>query len=232
MSYIVIEGLDGLGKSTLIRGLQAHFTGQGKEVRSTRAQGGDGTCDFQNAARTVLLHDLFPVNEPVLEERLFNLSDSIGTAKDLKFLQENENSIVIKDRGLLSHFCYSLAKGKLSLTEIVEIYQGLAKQEDEIGRVFGNKYVVLLPNNREWLAKRIRKRSETMNVPVNERLEGEEFQNKVFENFKMAIKQGLHYNFNVQNISILPVSVLETDDPGEVLRKTLEAIEGDSGLVY
>ena len=57
---IVVEGADGLGKSTQLNRIKMKLESQGVNTHSTRLLGGDKTCDFQLALREVLLHDKFP----------------------------------------------------------------------------------------------------------------------------------------------------------------------------
>lgn len=222
--YIVFEGLDSIGKSTQLNLFSMALRDKGFSVHSTRALGGDGKDEFQNNIRNVILSNKFPKSEAILEEELFALSDRAGTETALDFLKNNENGIVLKDRGLISHLCYAAAKD-MDLSKIRDIFTKQAETEAEIDRLFGAHYVILIPDDISWLDKRLQNRNKTQGVEIVTRLENQEFQKKVLSQILVAVeKQGIQYNLPVKNISFSLVKVSENDNPQAVQAKIMKAI--------
>lgn len=222
--YIVFEGLDSIGKSTQLHLFKMALQNKGIQVHPTRALGGDGTDEFQNNIRNVILSNKFPKEEAILEEKLFALTDRTGSEEALKFLRNNPEGIVLKDRGLISHFCYAAAKN-MDIPTINEIFTPQAQLEAGIHHEYGVQYVVLIPDNIEWLDKRLQNRNKTQGVEIVTRLENQEFQKLVLANILTAVeKHGIQFNLPVGNVKFDLVRIAENDDPQAVQTKIMKVL--------
>jgi hypothetical protein len=148
------------------------------KIHKTKGLGGDGSDDFQNALRTILLHNKFPKNDLVLEEKLFALADVQGIEIAREFLENNANGIVLKDRGPLSHIVYAEARG-LSKPETMEIHKEVMSLESLNSVEFGTLHLVLVAEDLELALNRIKDRQSKLGMPITERLENIEMQTKV-----------------------------------------------------
>lgn len=222
--YIVFEGLDGLGKTTQLLLLKGYYESKNIKVHTTKALGGDGESDFQNKIRDIILSNEFPKEKAILEEELFAISDMKATEKAIQFLKDNENSIVLKDRGLVSHLCYAAAKG-MDLRDITRIFTDIAQKENFTSIYEGVHYLVFIPDNIEWLQKRIQDRNKTDGTKITDRLENYEFQKSVLNHILTAVeKGGLQANLPTSHIQLSLIKVKEFDSPNQVMDKVKEVL--------
>lgn len=122
--YICIEGLDGVGKSTLIKNLKTELENKGKKVFPCFEPGGNGVEELSLQLRRLALN---PENklDPITTELLFQASRSNFYHKVLINIM-NDYDYVIQDRGALSGLSYGLACGndyKFLETIIKNIYK-------------------------------------------------------------------------------------------------------------
>lgn len=212
--YIIFEGTDGVGKTTQLELLKSYLNRTNAVVHHTKGLGGDGRCEFQNALRTVLLHDKFPKNNPFLEEMLFSIADLEGLSQADRFMQEQKRGVILKDRGPISHIAYALAKHR-DENLIDRIYPDLLKKEREMMEKYKGVSIILLPDSLEWASNRIR----TRNANIVDRLENSEMQRSVYEimlnanNTKWLADMPMKYIF-----------VSESDTKWEIHNKILNLI--------
>lgn len=200
--YITFDGADGCGKTTQLEKLKEKLTNAKVPVYHTRALGGDGTCDFQQAIRKVLLNKKFPSDMPmVFEEQLFSMADNEGAKASIKFLQENAEGMVLKDRGLASHVIYSQARG-MPVEDIAAVHGKLFNTERELSRHLGALHLVFVPDDVAFTMERIKARAVATGTEVIERLENAPFQQKVMEGMKQFWLHPLAKNFNIEVIVV------------------------------
>lgn len=222
--YIVFDGADGCGKTTQLEKLKEKLQGKGTPVHHTRALGGDGSCDFQQAIRKVLLHKKFSVEMPmVFEEQLFSMCDNEGVKTAINFLNSDNGGIVLKDRGLASHVVYSMARG-MGLEEIASVHGKLFNTEREISRGHGALHLVFVPNDVSFTMERIAARAKATGTEVVERLENTEFQKKVTNGMMQFFINPLARDFQVETI------VVSKEDSVEAVHEKVLKVLGNYGI--
>jgi len=219
IKFVTVDGSDGLGKTTQLTQLKMLLKNGGLNIHDTRLLGGDKTDDFQLALRTVLLHDKFPSDSVELEEQLFAMTDLEGIKIAKKFLEDNEDAFILKDRGICSHLVYALAKG-MTLEALIECHKDVIKEEELLNDKYGVLNIVMVPDAVEWPLDRIRKRAETTGEPIVERLENIDNQERVI-NF---LKQIENYDI-LRNLTIEVIEVSEIDSIQDVQKKVNSVLE-------
>jgi thymidylate kinase len=201
--YIVFDGADGCGKTTQLEKLKEILIKQGLPVYHTRALGGDGSCQFQQSIRKVLLDKKFPADQVdlVFEERLFSMSDNEGVKDAISFLDKDNQGIVLKDRGLASHVVYSQARGMAS-EQIGQVHGKLFNTEREISRKHGALHLVFVPTDVEFTMARIAARAAATGTEVVERLENPVFQKKVTDGMTSFFLSPFASKFTVETITV------------------------------
>lgn len=99
--YIVIEGVDGIGKTTLAKGLMDYYKNNGKNVVFTREPGG---TELGEELRKILKEGKAP-RDKLQELFLF----SAARAASMQNIKENlriNNDVVIADRSYISTIAY------------------------------------------------------------------------------------------------------------------------------
>lgn len=220
--YIIFEGVDGIGKTTQLSLLKSFLLNRTNSiVHTTKALGGDGTCEFQKSIRTILLSNKFPHNNPTLEESLFMISDMEGIKQAKKFIQTHYSGVVLKDRGPVSHVVYNLAKH--GTDELVNtIYSPLLNAEKELMSESSGVSLILMPDNIEWVFNRLKSRSEKEGVEIVNRLENEPMQRRVYE-----FMENVHNLTLLEGLNIKHIFVKETDTAYNVHRKIVRELFGD-----
>lgn len=213
--YIVIDGPDAVGKTTLLNGLKQHFISNNIPVHMTKGLGGDGTDEFQNYLRKVLLHSKFPKDNVYLEETLFALADLEGTKIANEFLIKNPNGIVLKDRGAASHLAYASMRG-FKDSEILAVHGSNFEIEEILVKEQGGVNIVMVPTNIDFTLSRLRDRAQTTGEQIVERLENFESQAHVLNTMSNIKNSAFMKKLNVKTLDISP-----TITPNEVLTKAL-----------
>jgi thymidylate kinase len=219
IKFIVGSGPDGLGKTTQLNLLKSKLIEKGKNIHSTRLLGGTGEDEFQMLARKLLLHSKFPKNNHILEETLFALTDLEGIKQANEFLKTTSNALVLKDRGAACHYAYGIGRG-LAHKELMAIHGEVFRQEMEINKEFGVLNILFVPDNIDWLLKRIASRNAKDGTAIIERLENREMQEKVVESLKIIPNL-----MDLQGLMFETIEVRESDSIQEVHDKVLTVLE-------
>jgi len=114
MTFIVVEGPEGAGKSTLVRWLAARFQGEGRPVVTVREPGGTPVAE---AARKVVLH--FPQELAPAEEVFLFLAARAHVVRSVIRPALEAGQVVLADRFELSTMAYQVAGGGLPYDEVV-----------------------------------------------------------------------------------------------------------------
>jgi thymidylate kinase len=201
--YIVFDGADGCGKTTQLEKLKEILKNQGVPVYHTRALGGDGSCEFQQSIRKVLLNKKFPADQVdlIFEEKLFSMADNEGVKDAIQFLNKNQEGVVLKDRGLASHVVYSQARG-MQNEQIAAVHGRLFNTEKEINRAHGALHLVFIPSDVKFTMERIAARAKATGTEVVERLENPVFQKKVTDGMSTFFISPFAEKFTVETIIV------------------------------
>lgn len=151
--YYVIDGLDGIGKTTQIQLLKTYFENKKRTVLTTRAIGGPVGSEIEQL-RNIIFENKFG-NE--IEEDLFELNARLN----LKWIESsvreysqknphNKEIIVIQDRGIMSHFTYSAVKG-MYRDHTYERYKKVLQKSRELRAI----NIILVPESVDMVLKRI-----------------------------------------------------------------------------
>jgi thymidylate kinase len=201
VKFLVIDGGDCLGKSTQLNQLIKHFKDMGKNIHLTKQLGGDGTDDYQNALRAILIHDKFPKNNIELEETLFSLADTECAKMAENFMDNNENAMVIRDRGLASHVIYAMAKN-MPLEKISHFHADAIQYERSFNAKYGVLNLILVAKDPMLGMKRIQKRVQMEGIKIVERLENAETQARVMDGMRWFKDSTFAQGTNVEVIEI------------------------------
>lgn len=221
--HIVLEGTDGVGKTTMLNLLSEYLAGQGYNIHKTKGLGGDGKDEFQNAMRTVLLHNKFPKDNIILEETLFALSDLAGIEISNNSLISNEKTIVLKDRGPASHHVYAIARG-MSEEEVYAVHRKVFEAETRIAERYGALHIILVPQDVEAALNRVKERQKALGQPVTERLENLEMQLKVDKGMRAFARSDLG---DTLNVALVEVSTKDTIE--QVFEKVRSLVDAHLG---
>lgn len=218
--YIVFDGADGCGKTTQLEKLKEILIKQAVSVYHTRALGGDGSCEFQQGIRKVLLNKKFPADQVDLmfEEQLFSMADNEGVKDAISFLDKNPQGVVLKDRGLASHVVYSQARG-MHNEQIGRVHGRLFNTEREINRSHGAIHLLFVPSNIQFTMARIAARAAATGTEVVERLENPIFQKKVTDGMTSFFLSPFAAHLTFETIMVNEDDTIEM--VGEKVKKAL-----------
>jgi dTMP kinase len=114
MTFIVVEGPEGSGKSTLVRWLAARFLADGRSVVTVREPGGTPVAE---AARKVVLR--FPHEMAPAAELFLFLAARADLVEKVIRPALAAGQVVLADRFELSSMAYQVAGGGLAFEEVV-----------------------------------------------------------------------------------------------------------------
>ncbi len=222
-SYIVIDGLDGIGKTTQIALLEQHLKDRQIETLCTRALGGPIGSELEQL-RTFLFQSKFQseTEEDVIE-LLSRLNVNLVTkAIDNFYKKPGTDDIpfyILQDRGIISHFCYAKSKGHARSSTFYRFEQILQRSSK-----YNAVNIVLVPKNIDMILERIKDRGH--HNQFHDKYENFEIQKKVYENIIYEVQTrdvgrrdlGDYCEFHL-------VEVEDTDQPLDVHKKILEILK-------
>lgn len=220
--FISFDGADGVGKTTQLNIFADMLRSRGKNVKVTKALGGDGQDFVQNELRKLLLSAEFPADDYENEEKLFAISDSRNLDQSSRFLSTNSNSVVICDRGMCSHIVYSLAKN-ISVQELNSWHRDLYIRYQAMSETYGGLNVVLVPADAQMAMDRVLARG----VQVTPRLENLDMQAKVIKGMRAIVEDDSsdEYSFIPHSVTEqVLVTVNRNEDIAAVTQKILAAL--------
>ncbi len=178
--FIVLEGVDGSGKTTLARGLAERLASEGADVRLT-AEPTDGRIG------TLLREGI--TDDPQAEALLFAADRACHTAEIGRLLKEGVT--VICDRYYASTLAYQAAAGATDIGWLRAVNSGVIRRPDA---------TLLLDADPDACSGRIDSRGE------RSRFESTEYQKRVRENYlRIAAEDG----FSIIDAGRSPEEVLD-----------------------
>lgn len=181
--HICFEGIDGTGKTTLSKAVKAELENLGKKVVHTSEPGNiNQKCSM--SIRDLILNKEYENDiDDTEREYLLALNRRIQYKKSQSFLKEG--NIVVQDRGWMSGFAYSQAKG-FSLDEIDSINEKLTPN-------FKNMFdVIIYLNNNKNIEETLQKAQEAkQEFESGDTIEakGASFQQAVRDNYVNLVKK-------------------------------------------
>jgi dTMP kinase len=113
------EGIEGSGKSTQIKNIEAYYKERGKEVFYFREPGG---TKFGEKLREAILNSDAPL-APIAEANLFASARAQLLFQEIVPKLEQENTVVILDRYIDSSIAYQASARGLGLETILQLHQ-------------------------------------------------------------------------------------------------------------
>ena len=156
IQFITLDGPDCVGKTTQLGLLTKLILERypNRPIHQTKLLGGDGKNDALNKLRAELLDPNFDHSDPVKEQTLFSFADSLGLDGARRFLEENPDGIVIKDRGNGSNLIFAMTLG-LNMKQVEDIHYSVILKERYIDQQFGTLNLILVPNKSDFIEKRL-----------------------------------------------------------------------------
>lgn len=179
--FIVFEGIDGTGKTTLINNLKNHFSEhENISIFTTREPGGQN-CPAAEKIRSLI----FEFNNlSVITELFLFLASRIEHIKDV-ILPNLNKKIIFCDRYYFSTIAYQSTKNVTS-SFINEINIKAIELFNESRLVYPNITFFLVPNNDNDLKKIMERKSQVKENRMDEK--DFEFYREVNNNYKSVIK--------------------------------------------
>jgi dTMP kinase len=181
--HICIEGIDGTGKSTLVKAVADELKKQNKNVFVT-SEPGNQNQEVSMKIRDLVLNKAYEEDiDDTSREALLATNRRIQHIKSKKMLAAG--NVVVQDRGWLSGFSYSQAKGfDLNFIETIN---------EQLNPNFKNMfdYIIYLNNNKnvkDTLEKAQECKQEFSAGDIIE-AKGSAFQEEVRDNFCALVKQ-------------------------------------------
>lgn len=217
--YYVIDGLDGIGKTTQIALLKGYFEAKGKRVITTRAIGGPVGSEIEQLRKLIFANKF----SPETEEDLFELASRLNLKwiensiiEHAKKFPNDKEVVVIQDRGIMSHFTYANVKG-MYRDHTFERYKKVLQKSQQLKAV----NIILVPQNVEMVIKRINERG--VFSKFHDKYENIEAQKSVLE--RIAYELSRKDSRKVTNYGTYHVIVVdEKDQPLDVYFKILNKL--------
>lgn len=225
--FIMVDGIDGSGKSTIVKSWKEFLIGEGKKVFELKEYW------LQNGKyptyEEIKQFDFIFTSEPtyvgigkVLREELIN--------KDLNYPEKaiahafsldrlvlyhkiiipalNDGKIIISDRGVSTSLCYQSLSGKLSIKDLCEMVGNALALEN------APHHLILMKVEAENAIKRLGSRSEKQDNAVFEQIDFQTkaatlFNSDEFQKLFTAHGSEVHYLPSVDGIDIMKAEALE-----------------------
>ena len=221
-SYIVMDGLDGIGKTTQIALLEQHLKDRQIEVLCTRALGGPEGSELEQLRSFLFQSTLASDTEEDVIELISRLNVKLVGKTIDAFYKKNDMDTpfyVLQDRGIISHFTYAHSKGH-TRSATFQRYEPILNRSSKYNAI----NIVLVPKDINMILKRIENRGK--HNKFHDKYENFEIQKKVYENIIYEVKTrdvgrrdlGDYCAFHL-------VEVEETDQPLDVHKKILEILK-------
>ena len=121
--FLAVEGVDGVGKSTLLAGLRSRFESKGREVIVVREPGG---TPLGEAVRALLLHESkVPIGAEA--QMLLFLASRVQLWEEQIAPTLAKGAVVLSDRYHLSTLVYQGIAGELGEERATEVCQAVLK---------------------------------------------------------------------------------------------------------
>ena len=225
-TFIVIDGIDKIGKDTQINQLKNYFSSQNKTYLSIDCIGGSQHKDFIHLK--VLRELIFNAKElsPELEEKTFALASFLNLQIVQKLKEINKYEYILQNRGSLSHIAYGLTKNHSR--KHLNIYY---KQVNNILSTFKTNYIniCLLPKNFELFIKQRIDFAKNKHKEISarhEKLENIDFQKKVYYNMLNEFELAkMNKSSFLQKDSCKMLLIEETSSIEDVKKQLISIIE-------
>ncbi|MEK7625096.1 MAG: dTMP kinase [Patescibacteria group bacterium] len=224
---IMIDGIDGSGKSTIVAVLKEYLTGEGNAIFDLRDYWlANGKYPEFHELKS---YDFIFTSEPtyigigkVLREELINSNnhypekaiahafslDRIVLYNKIIIPALKEKKCVISDRGVSTSLCYQTLSGKLSIKEIAEMVGNSLALE------YAPEHLIIMKVNPKEALARLKKRSEKQDNAVFEKLAfqtkaADLFYSKEYKKLFEAHGTKVHYLPGNDKIDIMKTSAIK-----------------------
>lgn len=192
--YIVIEGTEGVGKTTQVKRIIEHYSSLGNKVFETKEPGSHHN-ELTMELRKIMLDASFDLPRPAREL----ISQAIRSIHIEKVIRPAllSNDIIIQDRGILSALAYGEAcNNDLNLLRMLSAYSCGLDHNYGLNGIY-DKVIVLEGNAKNGLERAKSAKQEFQNGDAME-MKGHSFMEIVKTNFRTFS----HYLGNVVFISV------------------------------
>lgn len=215
--YIVLDGIDGIGKTTQINLLQNYLEKNGYTVFRTRSLGGTIGSECDKLRHFIIENSFSKETEEVLlaSAAWLNIKEIIDTINKYNY-RNKKKLVILQDRGILSHLAYSQSRG-FARTESLEIHH----KNIQAAGLLRAKNIVLMPLNIDVILQRIKARGDIGHF--HEKYEKEDFQLKVLNRMVIELqRKGEHGIKSLGDFSI--VKIKSEDEPLDVHEQVLKCL--------
>lgn len=214
--YIVLDGIDGIGKTTQLNLLQNYLEKTGHVVFRTRSLGGTIGSDCDKLRKFIIENSFDKDTEEILlaSAAWLNIKEIIKTIQGHNY--RGKKLVILQDRGVLSHLAYSQSRG-FTRSEALDIHH----KNIQAARLLRAKNVILMPLNVDVILERIKARGDV--GIFHETYEKEDFQLKVLN--RMIIELQRKGDYGVRSFGDFEmIKINSEDEPFDVHEKVLKCL--------
>lgn len=217
--YFVLDGIDGIGKTTQLNLLENHFVKKGFKVFRTRSIGGSELSEGNEFRKFIFENNFSKETEEVLLSAAawLNIQEVTENIREHAFPHKTSKPIVIlQDRGVLSHVTYAQCRGFARGTALE-----LHEKNIYASRLLRAKNIILMPLSIDVILERVKIRGDA--GAFHEKYEQEEFQLKVLDRMIAELTRRGDYGIrSMGDFEVVKISAL--DQPLDVHNKVLECL--------